>query len=172
MVDLRIQMIRPAGKNNTDPVLFFQITQNPFSLLPGLLTDLFHSFYSHGNRFSYLPARYFVLRFKVFRQPVCNDRLIFKGHERILKPYASVSDFFYIIADIFSVRSYDRTVIVIAGARDLFSFIYDTGIKNMIDSLPDQPGHMAVGQFCRITFGFAWYGLDTQFINISVGARR
>ncbi len=114
--------------------------------------------------------RYAVLRFKVILQPFRNDRFIFKGHKRILKLYASISDVFYIITDIFTVRRHDRTIIMIAGTRKLFSFIYNTRIKNIIDSLFDQPGHMTMGKLCRITFGFTWYGLDSQLINISVRA--
>ncbi len=61
---------------------------------------------------------------------------------------------------------------MVVRVRELISLVWDTRVENERNSLMDQPGHMSVRKFCRVTFGFAWDGLDAKLIYLSGGWRR
>ena len=61
---------------------------------------------------------------------------------------------------------------MVVGIRELISLVRDTRVENEIHILMDQPGHMSVRKFCRVTFGFGWDRIDTKLVNLTCGGRR
>ena len=84
------------------------------------------------------------------------------------KIYFSVNNCINVILDIFRVGSYDRTVVMVIGFRKFIPLIWNAGIKDGVDTVVDQPLYMSVCQLCRITFGFTWDGINSQFVYLAV----
>ena len=61
---------------------------------------------------------------------------------------------------------------MVVGIREFISLIRDARVEDEWNTLFDQPGHMSVGKFGRVTFRLAWDGLDTELIYLSGGRRR
>ena len=56
--------------------------------------------------------------------------------------------------------------------RELGTLVWDTRIEDKLHTLAEQPGHMTVCQFCRITFGLTRNRFNTQLVDLTVGGRR
>ena len=82
----------------------------------------------------------------------------------------SIGDCIHIIFDVFSIGCNHWAVIMIVCIFKFFPFIRNARIENKGHSLIDQPFHMSMCQFCRITFRFTWNRFDSEFINLT--ARR
>ena len=52
----------------------------------------------------------------------------------------------------------------------LVALIKQSGVKDKINALLNQPGHMTMSQLCRITFGFAGNGFNAKLVDLTVGA--
>ena len=50
----------------------------------------------------------------------------------------------------------DRAVVMVVGIRKFIALIRYTWVENKVYILMDQPGHMSMCKFCRITLGFTW----------------
>ena len=162
VVDLGIQMVGTAGKNDALPVIFLNPFNDLFALFPGILAGGFH----------FLPARrgstahFLCGKFLKFPdQSVCGGFQAGKCHERIAQHRLAPSDFLHVILDVFRIGSDDGAVVVIVCPFRLVSLIEQRGIEDEVHSLLDQPCHMPVGQLGRITLRFTGDGLDAELIN-------
>ena len=88
------------------------------------------------------------------------------------KIYFSMYDSVHIVFDVFRVGSNNRAVVVVVGIFEFVPLIGNGRVEDMFHAFVDQPLHMAVSQLCRITFGFAGNGLDSQLIDLPGGSRR
>ena len=85
--------------------------------------------------------------------------------------HLAVYDGVHVILDVLRVGGDDRAVVVVVGLLKLIPFVGNGRVEDMFHTLVDQPLHMTVGQFRRITLGFARDGLDAQFIDLPCGSR-
>ena len=60
---------------------------------------------------------------------------------------------------------------MVSGTRNFFPLIRDTRIEDKWNIALDQPGNMAVCEFCRVTFGLTRDRLDAQLIDLVAGLR-
>ena len=168
-MNFRVDMVRTAGKYNTASSCLFQILNGLFALFLNIFTRLCQFFPgSMGCCFDLFCRNIF----KHFDKTVCKDCFRRKCHERIHKFNARIFQFVHIVLDILRIRRDDRTVVMIDCIRELITLIWYTGIENKFHTFFDQPAHMTVCQFCRITFGFTWNRLNTQLINLTGRSRR
>ena len=77
-----------------------------------------------------------------------------------------------IVFDILSIGGDHGAVVVVACVRAFIALIGDAGVEDELYALLDEPGHMSVCKFCRVTFGFGWDRIDTKFVNLTCGGRR
>ena len=61
---------------------------------------------------------------------------------------------------------------MIARVGEFIALIRHAGIEDELQSLADEPGYMAVGQFRRIALGFAGNGFNTQLVDLVRGSGR
>ncbi len=54
---------------------------------------------------------------------------------------------------------------MVVGIRKFIALVWNAGVKNKIRLFFNQPGNVAVRQLRRVAFGFAWDGIDAQFVN-------
>ena len=74
-----------------------------------------------------------------------------------------------VILDIFRIGSNDRAVVMVVSVLQIHCARKEClDRKYVVTPCVDQPLYMSVSQFCRITFGLTWNGLNTEFINASV----
>ena len=84
----------------------------------------------------------------------------------------SVYDRIDIIFNIFRIRSYNRTVVMVIGFCEFVPFIRNARIENRFDLIVNQPLYVSVCKLRRITFGFTWNRINSQFIDLAVRNRR
>ena len=169
MVDLRIDMIRTACKNDSAASCFFQVPESflafflHIAVYSGQLIPCFmcSCFYLGGRN---------VREF--FHKPVGQDFLGGKGHERIAESDGWIVKLVHVILDIFRIGSNDRAIVMVDCIRELISLIRDTWVEDKFHAIADQPCHMSVSKFCRVALGLTWDGLNTQLIDLTCGSRR
>ncbi len=139
MINLGINMVWPSGKDNSPHLILFYIIKNllafSFDVLPGVC-KLVPACACGGPDFV---LRYLEFRGKGFDKLACQRFQIGKRHKRVQKTHLSGGDFVYVIFDIFRVRSYNRTVVVVVGIREFISLIWNARIKNKVYVLFNQP---------------------------------
>ena len=55
---------------------------------------------------------------------------------------------------------------------ELITLIEQRRIEDELNTLSDQPGHMTMSQLCRVTLGFTGDRLNTELVDLAVGAGR
>ena len=169
MVDLRVDMIRPAGQYDAAFMVFFHKAQNFFAFPAHILSGLRKLNPCILGSVYYCSDRE-LLEFSGERGGNCLQ--IAKGHERIAEQDVAASNLFYIILDVLRVGSNDRAIIMVIGFVKLVTLVEKGRIEDKVYFLTDQPGHMSMRQFCGITFRFTGNGLYTQFIDLTVRTGR
>ena len=169
MVDLVINVIRTTCKNDTVFAMFFQPCNGFFTFFVHGLTDPGQFRPSQFCSFFYFGSRNFREGFDQLR-----SYRIYAGkcHKWIAEINVFTAQLFHVILDIFRIRGNDRAVVMVIGIREFISLIWNRRVENKMNTLLNQPFNMSVSQLGRITFGFAWDGLNTQFVNLSGGCRR
>ena len=172
MVDLRIDVVRPAGQNDAVTVMllqpgdgllpfFLQIQAGAKKLLPGQM----------GGSPDFLSGDLeFLLKFrgKLFRQHF----FIGKGHKRIEETNILFCQLFHIIFNILRIGGNHRTVVVVSSVRLFVPLIGNAGIENSLHALGNKPGDVSVDNLGRIAFRLAGNGFNSQLINLSGRLRR
>ena len=83
----------------------------------------------------------------------------------------SLNNCINIILNIFRIRCYNRTVIVVVGICKFVPLIRNAWVEDPRDPLIDQPLDVSVSQFGRVTFGFARNGFNAKLIDFPGGSR-
>ena len=158
VVDLRIQMVRPAYQQDDGQVLF-----------PGFLKDL-RAFLAHVFP---VMLQFFIARFHGFFQFALLNVLVFKGFGKTQQHLAGVVDgqeglheldvlvpqHVHVVADIFRIRSHHRAIVVVAGMVYLvFHVIGHAGVEDFLYTLFHQVHDMPVDQLGRIAQGIGRNG--------------
>lgn len=94
-------------------------------------------------------------------QSVGDDFFICQCQEWADKFNITIYDGIYVITDIFCIRRYDWAIIMVISTFKFCTLIRNTRIEDEVNAFVYQPFNMSVGKFGRITFGFAWNGVDT-----------
>ena len=55
---------------------------------------------------------------------------------------------------------------------EFIALIEQRRIEDKLNTLTDQPGHMTVRQLRRVTLGFTGDGLNTELVDLTIGAGR
>ena len=171
VVNLRIHMVGTSGKNNAVPVmllqpcngflaLFLHIPAAGQKLLPACMSSLLN----FNGRNLIFPAEF-------YNQLLCQNLFTGKGKERIHKANMVFRQLLHIVFDVFCVRGNHGAVVMVSCIRSFIPLIGDAGIKNVLNTLLNQPGNMTMNQLCRIALGLAGNRFDTQFVQLSGGLR-
>ena len=148
VIDLRVDMIGTTSQNDTALTGFFQIFQHLFALDLHIMagsSQLFPAgFCSSSNLICGKLGKF-------FRQSICYGTRIPEGHERIAENNLSAANFVYVIFNIFRIRGYDRTVVMVIGILKFIALIEKRRIEDKVNALFDQPGHVTVSQLGRVT---------------------
>ncbi len=166
VVDLRVDMVGPAGKDDAPFVVLLQEAQDFFSLVPHILTCAGQLIPGRLGGVHHFRDRQ-LLKLSGEGGSHCLQRT--EGHERIAQYHFTPADLIHIVLDVFRVGGDDRAVVVVVGLMKLIPLVKEGGIEDEIHLLADQPGHMAVGQLRGVAFRFAGDGLDSQLIDPAVG---
>ena len=166
-MNFRIDVIRTSCKNNTTFSCLLQILQSFFSFAANVISHVFQFFPCSmgcsGNLCFWNICKFFYQTFG-------NSCLVGQSQERIFEHDGWIVEFVYIIFNILRIRGNNRTVVVVDGIRKFIPLVRNTGVENKFHTLTDQPGHMPVCQFCRITFRLAGNGFNSQLVNLPVGS--
>ena len=84
----------------------------------------------------------------------------------------NAGNFLHVILDILGIRSNDGAVVMVVRIFELITLIEQRRIEDELNTLTDQPGHMTVRQLCRVTLGFTRDRLNTELVDLTVGAGR
>ena len=106
------------------------------------------------------------------RQCIRHRTQISEGHERIAEGDLTAGDFLHVILDILGIRSNDGAVVMVVRIFELITLIEQRRIEDELNTLSDQPGHMTVSQLGRVTLGFTRDRLNTELVDLAVGAGR
>ena len=119
----------------------------------------------------------FTVREREFLAQLINETVgdglfILQGQERMNEINFPLHDRIHVVFDVLRIGGDDRAVVVIVGIFKFIPLVRNGRIENVFYAFVDQPLHMSVGQFCRVTLGLAGDGLDTQFIYLTRGSGR
>ena len=106
------------------------------------------------------------------RQCIRHRSQISKGHERIAEGDLTAGNFLHVILDILGIRSNDGAVVMVVRIFEFIALIEQRRIEDELNTLTDQPGHITVRQLCRVTLGFTGDGLNTELVDLTIGAGR
>ncbi len=168
VVDLGINMVGTAGQHDAPAVVFPHPAQGFLPFFPDSLAAALHFFPSLFRGGADLRGR--DLREGLDQLSLCRFQTG-QGQERIPEIDLLRLQLINIVFDVFRVGGDDGTVVMVVGVRKLVPLIGNTGIEDQFHSLLDQPGHMPMGQLCRIAFGLAGDGFNAQLINLPVRGR-
>ena len=161
-------MVRTSSQDDSAAAGLFQIVQGLFSLSANVVSTMAHFFPRCMGSCLY----FFGRKIGKFFHKACDNRFfIGKRKKRIMETNGWVIELINVVFNIFRIGSNDRTVVMVDRIFKLCPFIRNTRIENIVYALFDQPGHMTMGQFCRIAFGFTGNGFDSKFINLSGRSR-
>ena len=169
MVDLRVNMVWTACKDDSAASGFFQVLQSFLAFFLDVCMDsckFFPGFMCGSFDFSSRNVREF------FHKTVSQNLLGSKCQERIAEGDGRIVKFVHIVLDVFRIGSNDRAVVVVDCIRELVALVRDARIEDKLHTVTDQPCDMSVSKFCRIAFGLTWDGFDTQLIDLTCGSRR
>ena len=154
VVDLRINMVRSAGKHNSASALFRHFLQASFtfSLYIALCFTLFRPCCVYSC--PYLMSRDVPFLRTGLDEAVCRCFFVGQGNKRPDDMLVPFGDFLYIVLKVLRIRHHNGTVKMILCTARLLMFIENTGIENGFDTLIDQPLDVTVGQLGRITLRF------------------
>ena len=132
MVDLRVDMVWTACKNDASVACFFHIFQCFFPFAAYIFTDS-----SHFRPGCMGCGFYFICRniLEDFCQTFGNDLFRGQGKERIHELNGRIMKFIHIVFDIFCIRGNDRAVVMVDCIREFVSLIWDTWIENKFHTI-------------------------------------
>ena len=136
VIDFRVYMVRTSGKDNTAFSGFIKELDNFFTFFADIFLGLHHFLpcgRNSGSDFGFRNIREFLA------QTFCENFLIFKRKERIAEINVFRYQFFYIIFNIFGIRRYNRTIIVIVGLINFLMLIRNTRVEDELYTLLNQP---------------------------------
>ena len=168
MVNLRVNMIRTSGENNAVMMGFLHPFEDFPSLLAYFIADIRHL---NPSGVAGLADLLFGNVMEDLYQLVCQGLLRGHGQERIHEVDGRILQLVDVVLDVFGVRGNDRAVVVIYGFREFLTFIGNTWIENILHTLTDQPGDVAVADLGGIAGGITWDGLDAKLIDLPRGSR-
>ena len=85
-------------------------------------------------------------------QSFSQDCFVFKRNKRVSEIYIFSFEFFNIVLNIFSIRSNNRTVVVVVSTIYFFVFIWNARIKDEFNTFLYKPAYMTMSKLSRITF--------------------
>ena len=78
----------------------------------------------------------------------------------------------HVVLQIFRIRNDDGAVEMVLRIRCFLMLIIYAGMKDRLYPMVSQPLHMAMGNLCRIAFGFRRDGFHAQLIDFAAGKGR
>ena len=166
VVDFRIDMVRASSQNDSPLSSGFHVSQSFLSLAADIISHVLQFLpcgVSSGGHFLFGKIG------KFFHKTLGGNFLIGERQKWVAERNGRIIQLIHVIFDIFRVRGYDRTVIMVDGIGKFCSLVRNTRVEDEFDALFDQPGNVSVSQFGRVTFGFAGDRFNTQLVNLSGG---
>ena len=99
----------------------------------------------------------------------CQNLFICKCEERVHEMNVVLCELLDVVLDVLRVGGDHRAVIMVAGLRGLIALVRDTRIKDLLDSLTDQPADVTVNDLCRVALGLTRDRLNAKFVDLSRG---
>ena len=169
VIDLGVNVVGTSGEDDSVSAGLLQPFQRFFAFIVHCLPGPGKFLPAFLHRFLQLFLRD---RWKFRLQPGKQRFPAGKGEEGIAEYDVAAAEFINVIFDVFRIGSDDRAVVMIVGIREFIPFIGNAGIENILHTLTDQPGHMAVCQLRRVTLRLAGNGFNTKLVNLVGGGRR
>ena len=171
VMDLRIRVIRTAGKNNTLLACPFEILDDFLTFSSDIRLVLVVLLVSCGNGLYGLCLCNAEIS-KRDRELLGKGVIVIERQERIEIRDSLILDILEVIADNFRIGSYDRAVKVVTGLFVLMTLIRNIRIEDRLDALFDQCLNMAVNEFGRIADTLGRNGIHTLLEKLMVRSRR
>ena len=171
MVDLGIQMVGASRQHDAAALVFLHPAQHFLAFFLHILMKLLHFCPGSAYRLrDFIPGNVEIIA-QLLIQPGNEHLFALEGEEGVAEINVRIAQLFNIIFDVLRVGGDNGAVVVVVGIRILDALVGDARVEDELQSLSQQPFHMAVGQLGRITFGFAGNRLDSHLVNFSVGFR-
>ena len=169
VVDLRVDVVGPSGKDDAPSAPALHFLQHPFSFLPDVLLgpQLLRPGGADGG--PGLPLRDVPLLLAQPHQPVGGSFFVRQCDEGPDVAHLAVGHGFHIVLQVLGVGHHNGAVIVVLGILCLLVLVEHAGMEDGLDPAADQPLHMAVGQLGGVALGFRGDGFHTQLVKLSVG---
>ncbi len=169
VVDLGVDVVRPARQNNAPGVIFRHPLQCFLPLCPNVGLGallLLPCLVNGGADFLPIDAPFFLTQ---GGQTVGGNFLAGKGEEGADVADLAVGDGLHVVFQILRVGDHDGAVVVILGTGGLLMLVEHAGVENGLDAFVDEPLHMAVGELGGVALGFRGDGLHAKLVNFPVG---
>ena len=149
MVDLRVDMVWTACKNDASAACFFHIFQGLFPFSAYILTDSSHFLPGSMGSSLDLTGRNIL---EDLCQTFCNDLFRGQGKEWVHELNGRIMKLIHIVFDIFCVRGNDGAVVVVDCIREFISLIWNARVKNKFHTIFQQPAYVTMSQLGWIAF--------------------
>ena len=144
MVDLRIKVVWTTCQNDTEHVMFINVSEGFFTFCTHIFLDFLslcvRSMYGTSN----LIHCHIIVLGHLTVHSLYESFLIVQCHKRSDECYVISLEFLHVVLDVLCIRSNDRTVVVIVCLRSLVHFIWYTWVEDGLDSIFQQPHNVSV----------------------------
>ena len=170
VVDLRVNVIGTACKDNALDMVFLHEFQDFLSLFANISAGLFE----------FLPAGDAGLT--DFLGGNLSGKFLFHGigdgahagesHEGVAEPDLSFRDLLDVIADVLRIGGDDRAVVVVVRGGKLRALIEQGGVEDEVNALFNEPHHVTVRNLGRVARGLAGDGFNSHLVDPVCGQGR
>ena len=144
MVDLGIKMVWTTSQNDTEHVMFINVSESFFALSTYIFLDLLCLCVCRMYCASDLVHCHVVVLGHLTVHTLYKSLLIVQSHKWSDECYVVSLEFLHIVLDVLGIRSNDRTVVVVVCLRRLVHLVRYTWIEDGLDSILQQPHNMSV----------------------------
>ena len=144
MVDLRIKVVWTTGQNDTEHVVFIDVSEGFLTFCTYILFDLLCLCVCRMYGTSDLVHCHIIVFGHLTVHTLYKSLLVVQSHKWSDKCYIISLELLHVVLDILCVRSNDRTVVVVVCLRSLVHLVRYAWVEDGLDSVLQQPHNVSV----------------------------
>ena len=144
MVDLRVQMIWTTSQNYAEHIVFINVSESFFALSTHILLDLLCLCVRRMYGAADLVHCHIIVLGHLTVHTFYESFLVVQGHKWSDECYVVSLELLHVVLDVLSIRSNDRTVVVVVCLRSLVHLVRYAWVEDGLDSVLQQPHYVSV----------------------------
>ena len=164
VVDLRVNMIGAAGKDDALDMVFFHEFQDFLTFFADIKAGLFELFPTGDTGGADLLCG--DLTAELFFHGIRDGVNTGKCHKGIAELHFAVGDLLHVVADILRIGGDDRAVVMVVRGGKFRPLVEEGRIEDKVNALLDQPHDMSVSDLGRIAGRLTGDGFNAHLVDL------